>query len=218
MVYAVMGTATGSGEKRTLEAAQRAIASPLLEAGAIDGARGILINITGSNSLKLAEVQQACTIIQSAAHEDANIIFGAVMDEKMKDTVKITVIATGFREAPAQRRRREETRSSFAARHDDAMDFPEPVGPAEPMSEPMPEPRVPTRIMSEPMSELIDDRAFVADPAPGAVAHASTEVISLNSVRSAMVASFEPANLEQTNFERDDLDVPAFLRKRGEVM
>ena len=98
MGYAVMGTATASGQNRTTEAARRAISSPLLEAGAIDGARGILINITGSASLKLAEVQQACTIIQSAAHEDANIIFGAVLDEKMKDAVKITVIATGFRE------------------------------------------------------------------------------------------------------------------------
>jgi len=67
MGYAVMGTASASGAKRTIEAAQKAIASPLLEAGAIDGARGILINITGSSSLKLAEVQQACSIIQSAA-------------------------------------------------------------------------------------------------------------------------------------------------------
>src|SRR5664279_4948059 len=109
MGYAVMGTATASGEHRTVEAAQRAIASPLLEAGAIDGARGILINITGSNSLKLAEVQQACTIIQGAAHEDANIIFGAVLDEKIKDAVKITVIATGFREAEMRRPRHYET-------------------------------------------------------------------------------------------------------------
>ncbi len=108
MGYAVMGTATASGEHRTVEAAQRAISSPLLEAGAIDGARGILINITGSNSLKLAEVQQACTIIQSAAHEDANIIFGAVLDEKMKDSVKITVIATGFKEADMRRPRHHE--------------------------------------------------------------------------------------------------------------
>src|SRR5579871_4692789 len=107
MGYAVMGTATACGAKRTVEAAQKAIASPLLEAGAIDGARGILINITGSSSLKLAEVQQACSIIQGAAHEDANIIFGAVLDEKMKDAVKITVIATGFREMPAMRRRPE---------------------------------------------------------------------------------------------------------------
>src|SRR5664279_4404463 len=108
MGYAVMGAATANGTRRAIEAAQKAIASPLLEAGAIDGARGILINITGSASLKLAEVQEACTIIQSAAHEDANIIFGAVMDEKMKDSVKITVIATGFREAPTSRHRVQE--------------------------------------------------------------------------------------------------------------
>src|SRR5512141_2497032 len=119
MGYAVMGTSSASGDRRTIEAAQRSIASPLLEAGAIDGARGILINITGSSSLKLAEVQQACSIIQGAAHEDANIIFGAVMDEKMKDGVKITVIATGFREIPTGRARPVETRTSFAAVHDD---------------------------------------------------------------------------------------------------
>ena len=103
MGYAVMGTATAKGESRAMEAAQAAIASPLLEAGAIDGARGILINITGSSSLRLAEVNEASTIIQSAAHEDANIIFGAVLDEKMKDEVKITVIATGFKEQAARR-------------------------------------------------------------------------------------------------------------------
>src|SRR5205807_9025349 len=102
----VMGTATGRGERRALEAAQAAIASPLLEAGAIDGARGILINITGSSSLKLAEVNEASTIIQNAAHEDANIIFGAVLDEKMKDDVKITVIDTGFKDEHPQRRDR----------------------------------------------------------------------------------------------------------------
>src|SRR5271168_663998 len=125
MGYAVMGTATASGPKRTIEAAQRAIASPLLEAGAIDGARGILINITGSSSLKLAEVQQACSIIQGAAHEDANIIFGAVMDEKMKDAVKITVIATGFREVRSARHQMHETHTSFSAAHVKAMEFPE---------------------------------------------------------------------------------------------
>ena len=106
MGYAVMGTATAKGTRRTVEAAQRAIASPLLEAGAIDGARGILINITGSSTLKLAEVNEASTIIQSAAHEDANIIFGAVLDEKMKDEVKITVIATGFKADQIHRRER----------------------------------------------------------------------------------------------------------------
>jgi len=106
MGHAVMGTAIATGGNRAVEAAQAAMASPLLEAGAIDGARGILINITGSSSLKLSEVNEASSLIQSAAHEDANIIFGAVLDEKMGDQVKITVIATGFRDQMPDRRAR----------------------------------------------------------------------------------------------------------------
>jgi len=106
MGHAVMGTAMRSGANRAAEAAQAAMSSPLLEAGAIDGARGILINITGSSSLKLSEVNEASSLIQAAAHEDANIIFGAVLDEKMGDEVKITVIATGFRDQMPERRAR----------------------------------------------------------------------------------------------------------------
>jgi cell division protein FtsZ len=106
MGHAVMGTAIRSGENRAIEAAQAAMASPLLEAGAIDGARGILINITGSSKLRLSEVNAASSLIQTSAHEDANIIFGAVLDEKMQDEVKITVIATGFRDQMPQRRAR----------------------------------------------------------------------------------------------------------------
>ena len=97
MGYAVMGTAMRGGPDRAREAANAAMSSPLLEEGAIDGARGILINISGSSSLKLSEVNEASTIIQSSAHEDANIIFGAVLDESLGDEIKITVIATGFR-------------------------------------------------------------------------------------------------------------------------
>jgi cell division protein FtsZ len=99
-----MGTAVRGGSNRAIEAAQAAMASPLLEAGAIDGARGILINITGSASLKLSEVNEASTLIQSSAHEDANIIFGAVLDQTMAEEVKITVIATGFRQGSPERR------------------------------------------------------------------------------------------------------------------
>jgi cell division protein FtsZ len=106
MGQAVMGTAVRAGENRAVEAAQAAMASPLLDAGAIDGARGILINITGSSSLKLSEVNAASTLIQSSAHEDANIIFGAVQDERMGDEVKITVIATGFKDQMPERRAR----------------------------------------------------------------------------------------------------------------
>jgi len=106
MGYAVMGTATGKGDTRAMDAAIAAMASPLLEAGAIDGARGILINITGSSNLKLSEVNEASTIIQNAAHEDCNIIFGAVLDERLGDDVKITVIATGFKQDMPDRRSR----------------------------------------------------------------------------------------------------------------
>jgi cell division protein FtsZ len=182
MGYAVMGAATASGTRRAIEAAQKAIASPLLEAGAIDGARGILINITGSASLKLAEVQEACSIIQSAAHEDANIIFGAVLDEKMKDSVKITVIATGFKDGEGVRRRSEATHASFAASRE-VEDFPETAS--------EPEPHAPSRVMEHAATEAV-----------------STEPVSLDAMRTAMIA----------NFEQEDLDVPAFLRKRGEVI
>jgi cell division protein FtsZ len=106
MGYAVMGTAMRSGANRAVEAAIAAMASPLLEDGAIDGARGILINISGSSTLKLSEVNEASSLIQNAAHEDANIIFGAVLDETMGDDVKITVIATGFRQESPERRER----------------------------------------------------------------------------------------------------------------
>ena len=198
MGYAVMGTASASGAKRTIEAAQRAIASPLLEAGAIDGARGILINITGSSSLKLAEVQQACSIIQSAAHEDANIIFGAVMDEKMKDAVKITVIATGFKEVPVARHRHAEARTSFAAAHEEAMEFPEPLGPREPMPEPFP-----SEIMAQ---AAVAEDSYSEVPVSAPVSQA--DVIPLDTMRNAMV----------NNFEQNDLDIPAFLRKRNDVM
>jgi cell division protein FtsZ len=96
MGMALMGTGTASGENRAIEAAKRAISSRLLEDGSIHGALGVLINITGGHDLGLHEVSEASGIIHDAAASDANIIFGAVLDESMKDEVKITVIATGF--------------------------------------------------------------------------------------------------------------------------
>jgi len=97
MGYAVMGTAVGSGENRAVDATNRAIASPLLEDASIDGAQGILLNITGSSALTLHEVHEASSIVQKAAAENANIIFGAVHDESMEDSIKVTVIATGIK-------------------------------------------------------------------------------------------------------------------------
>jgi len=178
MGHAVMGTATGKGDRRALEAAQAAIASPLLEAGAIDGARGILINVTGSSSLKLAEVNEASTIIQSAAHEDANIIFGAVLDEKMKDEVKITVIATGFKTDQPQRRERavNPAQAAISAART-ASAYPSPVA----------------RTNGQPVGAA-------------RTAYPVRDRASLDSVKETVTGTLE----------EDDLDVPAFLRKRGD--
>ncbi len=111
MGYAIMGTAVASGPHRAVEAARAAISSPLLENTSIEGARGILINISGSSNLMLAEVNEASSVIQAAAHEDANIIFGASVNEAMEDQIKITVIATGFRAEYIQERNRAEERA-----------------------------------------------------------------------------------------------------------
>jgi len=96
MGMALMGAGRASGENRAVSATQEAISSPLLEEASIQGAKGVLINITGGNDLTLYEVNEASTIIREAADEDANIIFGAVIDETLRDEMKITVIATGF--------------------------------------------------------------------------------------------------------------------------
>jgi len=98
MGMAMMGAAVAAGENRAVEAAQRAISSPLLDDVSIQGARGVLINITGGLDLSLHEVNEAATLIQEEADDDANIIFGAVIDESMGDQLRITVIATGFGE------------------------------------------------------------------------------------------------------------------------
>jgi len=98
MGLALMGASSASGENRAIEAAQKAISSPLLEDISIQGARGVLINITGGPDLCLHEVNEAASMIQEEAHDDANIIFGAVIDETMTDEIRITVIATGFGE------------------------------------------------------------------------------------------------------------------------
>src|ERR1700730_12350040 len=101
MGMAMIGTARASGENRASEAAQRAISSPLLEDVSIKGARGVLINVTGGSDMSLYEVNEAASLIQEEAHEDANIIFGAVIDERVEDEIQMTVIATGFGEQDA---------------------------------------------------------------------------------------------------------------------
>ena len=124
MGYAMMGTASASGENASIEAARQAISSPLMEEGGVKGARGVLINITGSSKLSLHDVNEACSLIRGAtANEDAQINFGVVLNEAMKDAVKITVIATGFQRdgMPQLTRRAAAGAESF---------IPEPIAPA----------------------------------------------------------------------------------------
>src|SRR4051812_39115840 len=199
MGYAVMGTATAKGEDRAIEAAQRAIASPLLEAGAIDGARGILINITGSGNLRLSEVNEASTIIQSAAHEDANIIFGAVLDEKMKDEVKITVIATGFKESGVRRHDRVSAAAAAVSQSRTASSYVPPMINLPPaVATAMPRHEEPPRHADPPAPQPVE--RHVAPPP-------QRDHTSLDHVTSSVKGTYE----------QDDLDVPAFLRKRGDV-
>ncbi len=96
MGLALMGTGVARGDNRAIEAAQKAISSPLLEDNSIQGARGVLLNVTGGPDMTLFEVNEASSLVQSEANEDANIIFGTVIDESMEDEIRITVIATGF--------------------------------------------------------------------------------------------------------------------------
>ena len=237
MGYAVMGTATARGENRATAAAQAAIASPLLEAGAIDGARGILINVTGSSSLRLAEVNEASTIIQSAAHEDANIIFGAVLDEKMKDEVKITVIATGFKETIRNRDRAHVTVGSVLS-HRPSSTSTYQVGP---MSESesnasttsmAAEPRIGARPRNAGYApDSVDDmelgsevvrHAEMVEEGGGASKYAmEAESKYAAAVKGTNAVSEEPPTIDNVassmniTYEASDLEIPAFLRKRG---
>ncbi len=186
MGYALMGTAIASGQNRAIEAANRAISSPLLEDASIQGAKGILINITGSSTLMLHEVHEASTIIQQAAHEDANIIFGAVLNEAMGDSVKITVIATGFR-AEAYGGRRAAAGAAAAVAAASAQKAPAPA--------PAPAPSA-------------------APPSVRAAAPAAPPAAPLKREDTRLE---EVARHLGPEYSDDDLDVPAFMRRKKET-
>jgi len=153
MGIALMGAGVGKGEHRALDAAQKAVASPLLDETSIEGARGILINFTGGSDLSLHEVEEAARIVQEAAHEEAHIIFGAVIDPSLQDEVRITVIATGFSE------RKESSQPSGKV-----VDLPRPTRPGVPTTKDWRR-RVPADIRAEgegePTEEDLDVPAFL---------------------------------------------------------
>jgi cell division protein FtsZ len=172
MGMALMGTGVADGEHRSVDAAQRAISSPLLEDASIHGARGVLINVTGGEDMTLHEVSEAADIVQEAADPDANIIFGTVIDRSMQGKVKITVIATGFLgdEARASAVRRAEwQRQQAAAAEEEARPVPARSG-----------------------------RAFLRRD--------QGDLLDLEATDDGFTPNFGKM--------KDDLDVPAFLRKQ----
>jgi cell division protein FtsZ len=190
MGYAMMGTASASGENAAVIAAQKAISCPLMEAGGVRGARGVLINITGSSRLGLHEVNEACTLIRQAAqNEDVQINFGVVMNESMGDEVKITVIATGFERenlpAIARRDARTPMQASMSASMSDAATPAAPSSPA-------------------PQMELAEAEPVHAEPE-----HEPALVYEEAPVTMSAAANGSP----QAEPLFDDLDVPAILRR-----
>ena len=209
MGVALMGTGMGQGEGRALMAARQAIESPLLEDVQINGATGILINITGGGNMTLVEVNQACSLIQEAAHEDANIIFGSVIDDEMVDRLKITVIATGFASRDSRRIDRGD-----ATRVIRGQQTPLALGDGSRNTDPMPAPRA--RI--EPLHHAhrtpeirptppapVQARVTPPPPPPGrAPQHGTPE-------RPTRHISWDELR-QMTGATEDELDIPTFLR------
>jgi len=190
MGVALMGTGTAHGDERAVEAARAAISSPLLEDLSIDGAHGVLINITGGSDLSLFEVNEASSLIQEAAHEDANIIFGAVIDEDIEDgAMRVTVIATGLDDGRMRR----------------GDDSAEPEWTQHPNVTPL---------------RLEPTQAPDANPAPAAeFEQPSAESQPQHAFEDLAVETEGQEKREEflSPFEEDELDVPTFLRRSGEA-
>jgi cell division protein FtsZ len=199
---ALMGTGRASGTGRAVEAMQAAIASPLLEDVTLDGATGLLVHITGGESLTLHEVNEAVTMAQAAADPDANIIFGSVVDERMGDEVKITVIATGFAPQPVASRAAIPRQAALPSVASVAPARRETPAPAPAPAVRAPEPRVvPARAVAQPAAAMAAEP--VAAPRPRAAPARTPRV-----VREA--EAFQ-------ELDEDQYDIPAFLRRGGHV-
>jgi cell division protein FtsZ len=168
MGRALMGTGVGEGKRRATEAAEMAISSPLLEAVSIEGATGILINITGGPDLTLHEVNEASTLIQNAAHEDANIIFGSVIDPNLTDEVRITVIATGFDRAAKTQMIVDSAATNVGKPKAQQLAMPYDV--SSQVTKEYPAPVVPPRAPAKPLAQLQADDADIQ------IAWASTDL------------------------------------------
>jgi cell division protein FtsZ len=190
MGMALMGIGYGRGERRAYDAAMAAINSPLLDNMSVEGATGILINFTGGPDMRLGEINEAATMIMDTAHEDANIIFGSVVNPEMRDVIKVTVIATGF----GRSIRQEEMKPTFASRI---------VTP--PLAEHRPRAAQQAPIVTQPAE--VRTRPTTPEAAPRRSMPAQSAPHAAREARHGERVSLIP--------NETDLDIPTFLRNRG---
>jgi len=217
---ALMGTGVASGEGRAIESARRAISSPLMDNISIVGSKGCLINITGDSSLSLAEAAEAANLISEQAGPDANIIFGVVVDEELKDEVKVTVIAAGFQKKGKSQRH--PVQSTISQRFTEAMDM---FGTDEPSREkrfekryeqqrqteqPVPQQgfRRDETMQSQPLSQHAPTFIPPSEPIP-------QRALSQAQAEEELVSVGEPTTSGLMDFSPDDYEVPAFMRKKA---
>lgn len=198
MGMALMGSGISNGESRAIDAATKAISSPLLENVSIRGATGIIINITGGPDMTLHEVNEASKLIQEEAHEDANIIFGAVIDESMGDEIRVTVIATGFNKGvrgvrAASVNRPQKTTPIFTPKRPEIVQQPQVV--AQPV-----QPREP--VYTQTIQEL-----------PG-LAEAEPMAIKGKMEQGEWKQVFQEVGM--VDYQGDEYDIPTFLRKQAD--
>jgi cell division protein FtsZ len=209
---ALMGTGRAQGEKRAMIAMQQAISSPLLEDVTIDGATGLLINITGGRDMTLQEVNEALTLVHDAADPEAEIIFGSLIDETARDEVKITIIATGFVHRELKQR-------SVQVQVQAAMPVQVPLLSTRPQSQPAPvamsQPPPPVRELREAVREAREPREEVATLVPaksGALTTSQGSPKVASAPRQAVTR--EPSGLPA---DEDQFDIPTFLRRQGQT-
>jgi cell division protein FtsZ len=209
MGRALMGTGYAAGDRKALEAAQQAISSPLLEDASINGATGILINITGGPDLTLTEINEAATLIQEAAHEDANIIFGSVVDANMDDQVRITVIATGFDNSQPQPEAHRATAAAArplaqpAQTHQGAPQLAHVVRPTQPASRPAPAAYAPPARTAAPThAQAPAPEPYAAQPEPYAEPpeYAIEEPAEISQMHQQRLAQLPTPPAQQTTF------------------
>ncbi len=221
---ALMGIGRASGENRAVEAAQKAISSPLLEDVNIEGATGILINITAGQNISLAEVNAACSIIQNAAHIDANIIFGAVIDESLKEELRITVIATGFPTCDKQKPKKstDDLSLHLTSSYPSAMNKTkkEPIYASKSAYTPTTKPE---QVETKEALLLTEEASFFEAPAVSAFPNEFERIMiqSQEKLSEEIDAKLEEAlelseSFSQNTFQEEELNIPTFLRNKIE--